>query len=97
MLFQDPHEELKLQNVLMVQGDVEQTAAKFGLEVQAVNSALQKCRQILFDKRQERPKPHLDNKMVSAWNGIVHSRVCVCVCVCVCVRVCVCVCACVCV
>ena len=68
---QDPHDELKHQNVLKVEGNVEQTSARFGLEAEVVNTALQKCRQILFDKRQERPRPHLDNKMVSAWNGMI--------------------------
>ncbi|XP_070186193.1 spermatogenesis-associated protein 20-like isoform X2 [Littorina saxatilis] len=70
---QDPHEELKHQNVLMVKGSVEETAAKFDLEEEVVNDTLQKCRQILFEKRQQRPKPHLDNKMVSSWNGLMIS------------------------
>ncbi|XP_076453674.1 spermatogenesis-associated protein 20-like [Babylonia areolata] len=70
---QDPHEELKGQNVLMVKGSVEQTAHHFGLQSEVVNAALQKCRQTLFERRLQRPKPHLDNKMISAWNGLMIS------------------------
>lgn len=67
--FQDPHEELKEKNVLIVQGSIEKTAEKFGIDARVVESVLQKCRQVLFAERLRRPKPHLDDKMVAAWNG----------------------------
>ncbi|XP_005092543.1 spermatogenesis-associated protein 20 isoform X2 [Aplysia californica] len=70
---QDPHDELKNQNVLIMTSSLEDTAAKFSLSVPEVMVALKKCQEILFQARQERPRPHLDNKMVSAWNGLMIS------------------------
>lgn len=48
---------------------MQETAVKFGMDEQKVNTALAKCHQILFQERQRRPRPHLDDKMVAAWNG----------------------------
>ncbi|RUS82796.1 hypothetical protein EGW08_009460 [Elysia chlorotica] len=70
---QDPHEELKKKNVLIVKSSVEEITEKFGLSAEEVSACLAKCRQILFEVRQTRPKPHLDDKMVTAWNGLMIS------------------------
>ncbi|CAB3381176.1 Hypothetical predicted protein [Cloeon dipterum] len=53
---QDPHDELKNQNVLIVNGSEEETAEN-----------------VLHESRQNRPRPHLDDKMVAAWNGLMLS------------------------
>ena len=66
---QDPHDELKNQNVLIERGGVEQTAQKFGLTEDCVRETLCKCHEKLFELRKLRPRPHLDNKMLTAWNG----------------------------
>ncbi|GFS12428.1 spermatogenesis-associated protein 20 [Elysia marginata] len=71
--FQDPHEELKKKNVLIVRSSVEETREMFGLSAEEVTSCLAKCRQILYEARQKRPRPHLDDKMVTAWNGLMIS------------------------
>lgn len=68
-LLKDPHDELKGKNVLIVSSSLEETATKFNLTVDTVKEMLTKCQKILHDVRQTRPKPHLDNKMVAAWNG----------------------------
>ena len=73
VLFQDPHDELKHQNVLIVHGGLTETAEKFGQSEEAISSLLRDCRQILYDYRQQRPRPHLDDKMVTAWNGVLSS------------------------
>ncbi|PVD38892.1 hypothetical protein C0Q70_01517 [Pomacea canaliculata] len=70
---QDPHEELIHKNVLIVRGSVQETAVKFGMDEEKVNTALAKCHQILYQERQRRPRPHLDDKMVAAWNGLMVS------------------------
>uniref|UniRef100_A0ABM0LYJ4 Spermatogenesis-associated protein 20-like n=1 Tax=Saccoglossus kowalevskii TaxID=10224 RepID=A0ABM0LYJ4_SACKO len=69
----DPHGELKDQNVLMVRGTIEDTAKKYKLNMKTTQDALKKCREILFVERQKRPRPHLDNKMITAWNGLMIS------------------------
>ncbi|XP_076075514.1 spermatogenesis-associated protein 20-like isoform X2 [Mytilus galloprovincialis] len=70
---QDPHDELKNQNVLIVKGSVGQTADKFTIGVDKTKQILEQCRQILYENRLKRPKPHLDTKILSAWNGLVIS------------------------
>ena len=70
-ILQDPHGELKNKNVLIVKGSVKETAEKFGLKESKCESILSDARQQLWIVRQRRPRPHLDNKMVTAWNGEV--------------------------
>lgn len=70
---QDPHHELKKKNVLVVFGSYEQTAEKFGITVEALKEILEKCHKILYDVRQKRPKPHVDTKIVTSWNGLMIS------------------------
>ena len=69
LTLQDPHDELVHQNVLMVRGSLEDTAKQFDLDLDTTRSLLNKTRQMLFDVRKKRPPPHLDNKMLTAWNG----------------------------
>ncbi|CAG0905768.1 unnamed protein product, partial [Cyprideis torosa] len=69
----DPHDELKHQNVLIIRGSLEQTAAKFGLSDDTVREGLKKGLDILYRVRQQRPRPHLDDKMVTSWNGLMIS------------------------
>jgi uncharacterized protein YyaL (SSP411 family) len=69
----DPHGELAKQNVLIVNGSVEETANKFHLNVDVTKTLLQKARQMLWEHRKQRPKPHLDNKIITAWNGLMMS------------------------
>lgn len=70
---QDPHGELRKKNVLVVFGSFEETAEKFGLTVEKLKEVLQKCHKILYDERQKRPKPHVDTKIVTSWNGLMVS------------------------
>lgn len=48
---------------------LELTAARYGLEVEAVRALLNTGLEKLFQARKHRPKAHLDNKMLAAWNG----------------------------
>ena len=66
---QDPHGELRGQNVFIERGSVEETAQEFSLTVDDVSVVLESCRKILQEVRSKRPKPHLDNKMLASWNG----------------------------
>uniref|UniRef100_A0A8B9F1H7 Spermatogenesis associated 20 n=1 Tax=Amazona collaria TaxID=241587 RepID=A0A8B9F1H7_9PSIT len=69
----DPHQELKGKNVLIVRGSPELTAPRFGLEPQRLGAVLQEGRQRLAAARAQRPRPHLDSKMLAAWNGLMIS------------------------
>lgn len=66
---QDANGELHGQNVLTVRYSLELTAARYGLEVEAVKALLNTGLEKLFQARKHRPKAHLDNKMLAAWNG----------------------------
>ncbi|XP_072793257.1 spermatogenesis-associated protein 20 isoform X3 [Taeniopygia guttata] len=69
----DPYQELKGKNVLIVRCPPELTAAKFGLEPGRLSTLLQECQQRLSSARAQRPQPHLDTKMLAAWNGLMIS------------------------
>ncbi|KAJ3020729.1 UNVERIFIED_CONTAM: spermatogenesis-associated protein 20 [Siphonaria sp. JEL0065] len=69
----DPHEELTNQNILMQRRTLNETAAKFESNVFAVKSTIQLCLERLWKVRETRPKPHLDDKIMVAWNGLMIS------------------------
>ncbi|XP_054834432.1 spermatogenesis-associated protein 20 isoform X2 [Eublepharis macularius] len=69
----DPHNELKGKNVLIVQYSLELTAARFGLGLEQLKALLAKSREKLYKARGQRPRPHLDTKMLASWNGLMIS------------------------
>ena len=69
-LCQDPHGELKNLNVLIARGSMDTTAAIHNLSMADTQRALEKARNILHEVRLERPRPHLDDKMLTGWNGM---------------------------
>ncbi|XP_001376429.2 spermatogenesis-associated protein 20 isoform X1 [Monodelphis domestica] len=70
---QDPHGELQGQNVLTVRYSMDLTAARYGLEAEAVRTLLDIGREKLIQTRKRRPRPRLDSKMLAAWNGLMVS------------------------
>ena len=50
--------------------DVSVTADKYGLTPDQAAGILSAAREKLFNVRKGRPKPHLDTKMLTAWNGM---------------------------
>ncbi|XP_019349910.2 spermatogenesis-associated protein 20 [Alligator mississippiensis] len=69
----DPYNELKGKNILIVQYSLELTAARFGLELDHLKAMLAKSRERLSEVRTQRPRPHLDSKMLASWNGLMIS------------------------
>ena len=68
---EDPHGELAGQNVLYVAESIEDIAARLSLTPGVVSDALGRARQALCAARARRPRPHLDDKVLSAWNGLM--------------------------
>lgn len=64
VLCSDPHEEFGGLNCLIERESVEATATKFGLSVEETEGTLAKARQLLHERRAQRPRPHLDDKVV---------------------------------
>jgi uncharacterized protein len=69
----DPHGEFTGKNILIELGSVAATAKHFGKSEAEVRQLLGAARQALFDLRAKRPRPHLDDKIITAWNGLMIS------------------------
>jgi uncharacterized protein YyaL (SSP411 family) len=67
----DPHGEFTGQNILYTAASIEEIAAATGRPADDVVAALGRARQILFDARARRPRPHLDDKVLTSWNGMM--------------------------
>jgi uncharacterized protein YyaL (SSP411 family) len=70
---QDIRGELNSKNVLYEAHSTDQTAKKFGLTVEQAAEKLTAGRKALFEARSHRPQPPLDDKIVTAWNGMMIS------------------------
>ncbi|CAF1488948.1 unnamed protein product [Adineta steineri] len=72
---QDPHDELKNQNVLITDGNHQATVEKFQLKnITELKEILSACHKILLNYRNEnRPRPHRDEKFLASWNGLMIS------------------------
>ncbi len=69
----DPHGIFSGENILHNVATLEQTADQFGLTLKAAGGILSQLRKKLFAARQERPKCHLDDKIILSWNGMMIS------------------------
>ncbi len=69
----DPHGEFKGQNILFVARSLENVAARVKKTPEEVAEVLLRARKTLFDLREKRPRPHLDDKIIVAWNGLMIS------------------------
>jgi uncharacterized protein YyaL (SSP411 family) len=69
----DPHGDLAGRNVLFLQSDPETVAKLTGQPEDKVQSLIAAAKQKLKLAREERPRPHLDDKIVTAWNGLMVS------------------------
>ena len=70
---QDPQQEFLRKNILYVAHTAAQTAGKFGKDEGDVAGILNECRETLAAKRADRLRPHLDDKILTSWNGLMIS------------------------
>ncbi len=69
----DPHAEFTGKNILIELQTVPETAKHFKKEEAEVRELLAKSRAALLELRAKRPRPHLDDKIITAWNGLMIS------------------------
>ncbi|PYI95811.1 MAG: thioredoxin domain-containing protein [Verrucomicrobia bacterium] len=69
----DPHDEFRGKNILIERHTIAETAEHFQKTKEDIAKALAHSREKLFAIRAKRPRPHLDDKIIAAWNGLMIS------------------------
>jgi uncharacterized protein YyaL (SSP411 family) len=69
----DPHGEFRGKNILAQRRALAETAKQFLLSAEQANERLLAALGKLRKVRAERPRPHLDDKIITAWNGLMIS------------------------
>jgi uncharacterized protein YyaL (SSP411 family) len=69
----DPHGEFSGRNILAQARSLGETAKRQGMEPQAASDLLASCLARLLAARSARRRPHLDDKVVAGWNGLMIS------------------------
>ena len=69
----DPQDEFRGKNILIERHTIAETAKQFKKSEDEIRQSLARSREKLFAIRAKRPRPHLDDKIIAAWNGLMIS------------------------
>ncbi len=69
----DPQHEFTGKNILYISHFLKQVAISFSTTPEDAAEILTRCKAKLFDVRSNRPRPHLDDKVLTSWNGLMIS------------------------
>ncbi len=69
----DPQDEFRGKNILIERHTNAETAQHFKKSEEEIRKSLARGREKLFAVRAKRPRPHLDDKIIAAWNGLMIS------------------------
>lgn len=69
----DPQREFVGKNILIQRHALSATAQHVGLNADIIADSLARSRAKLLAIRAQRPRPHLDDKILAAWNGLMIS------------------------
>ncbi len=67
----DPQQEFTGRNILYLANSPEEAAQEFGIRDNEVGAILTRSRRRLYEVRQKRPRPQLDDKILTSWNGLM--------------------------
>ncbi len=67
----DPQQEFVGKNILYVAQSIEQIARATSKSPDDIQQILSAARLKMFEARMRRPRPHLDDKVLTAWNGLM--------------------------
>jgi uncharacterized protein YyaL (SSP411 family) len=68
---QDPQQEFTGKNLLYIAQSVEDLVQQTGRPEDEIAGVLKTARLRLFEARLDRPRPHLDDKVLTSWNGLM--------------------------
>ena len=71
----DPHEELVGRNTLYRAFGDQTLADRFDSTAEEIAESLSRSRTVLLEARLKRPLPHRDDKIVTAWNGLMIAAI----------------------
>jgi uncharacterized protein YyaL (SSP411 family) len=69
----DPQDEFRGKNILIQRHTIAETAQRFKKGEDEIAKSLAQSREKLFAVRAKRLRPHLDDKIIAAWNGLIIS------------------------
>ena len=69
----DPRGEFKGKNILYEMHSLGDTASQFNLSKEKLEGLINQCKKRLLQARSTREKPQLDDKIITAWNGLMIS------------------------
>jgi hypothetical protein len=69
----DPHNEFTNRNILYQATSLADTATQFRQIEEVVAQGIEDARRVLLEARAKRVRPHLDDKILTSWNGLMIS------------------------
>ncbi|MBI3579141.1 MAG: thioredoxin domain-containing protein, partial [Ignavibacteriales bacterium] len=69
----DPHGVFKGKNILHVVYSAEEVTKQFSSAADEIEQTLNHAKEKIFKARENRPRPHLDDKILVSWNGMMIS------------------------
>jgi uncharacterized protein YyaL (SSP411 family) len=69
----DPQDEFRGKNILIQRHTIAETAQHLKKSKEEIRQSLARSREKLLSIRNQRPRPHLDDKIISTWNGLMIS------------------------
>jgi hypothetical protein len=68
---EDPQKEFTGKNILYLKNRLRDTARYFNVRIEEIEKSLNDSKAVLFAKRSSRQRPYRDDKIITAWNGLM--------------------------